>query len=81
MTIFDETEVNLVSFRRTIYLAIQSRCVHRLSQSVSRSLTHWLTHGVLLVFSLDFEECAHKLIRMEFPDSQTVSSHTHCWVS
>ncbi|CAL8265766.1 unnamed protein product [Lota lota] len=45
MTIFDETEVNLVSFRRTIYLAIQS--------------------------SLDFEECAHKLIRMEFPDSQT----------
>uniref|UniRef100_A0A8C5D255 Pre-mRNA-splicing factor CWC22 homolog n=1 Tax=Gadus morhua TaxID=8049 RepID=A0A8C5D255_GADMO len=42
-----------------------------LSQSVSRSLTHWLTHGVLLVFSLDFEECAHKLIRMEFPDSQT----------
>ncbi|XP_069472187.1 pre-mRNA-splicing factor CWC22 homolog isoform X2 [Ambystoma mexicanum] len=45
VTIFDKTEVNLVAFRRTIYLAIQS--------------------------SLDFEECAHKLIRMEFPDSQT----------
>ncbi|KAM4626157.1 pre-mRNA-splicing factor CWC22 homolog [Discoglossus pictus] len=45
MTIHDKTEVNLVSFRRTIYLAIQS--------------------------SLDFEECAHKLIKMDFPDSQT----------
>ncbi|XP_054471582.1 pre-mRNA-splicing factor CWC22 homolog isoform X2 [Anoplopoma fimbria] len=45
VTIFDQTEVNLVAFRRTIYLAIQS--------------------------SLDFEECAHKLIKMEFPDSQT----------
>ncbi|XP_075036607.1 pre-mRNA-splicing factor CWC22 homolog [Mixophyes fleayi] len=45
MTIHDKTEINLVSFRRTIYLAIQS--------------------------SLDFEECAHKLIKMDFPDSQT----------
>ncbi|KAF4086621.1 hypothetical protein AMELA_G00085640 [Ameiurus melas] len=45
VTIFDKTEVNLVSFRRTIYLAIQS--------------------------SLDFEECAHKLIKMDFPESQT----------
>lgn len=45
VTIFDQTEVNLVAFRRTIYLAIQS--------------------------SLDFEECAHKLIKMDFPDSQT----------
>ncbi|XP_075465036.1 pre-mRNA-splicing factor CWC22 homolog isoform X2 [Ascaphus truei] len=45
VTIHDKTEVNLVSFRRTIYLAIQS--------------------------SLDFEECAHKLIKMEFPSTQT----------
>lgn len=45
ITIHDQTEINLVSFRRTIYLAIQS--------------------------SLDFEECAHKLIKMDFPDSQT----------
>uniref|UniRef100_A0A8C5PA59 Pre-mRNA-splicing factor CWC22 homolog n=1 Tax=Leptobrachium leishanense TaxID=445787 RepID=A0A8C5PA59_9ANUR len=45
MTIHDKTEINLVAFRRTIYLAIQS--------------------------SLDFEECAHKLIKMDFPDSQT----------
>ncbi|XP_054643951.1 pre-mRNA-splicing factor CWC22 homolog [Dunckerocampus dactyliophorus] len=45
VTIFDQTEVNLVAFRRTIYLVIQS--------------------------SLDFEECAHKLIKMDFPDSQT----------
>uniref|UniRef100_A0A8C9WVG9 Pre-mRNA-splicing factor CWC22 homolog n=1 Tax=Sander lucioperca TaxID=283035 RepID=A0A8C9WVG9_SANLU len=45
VTIFDQTEVNLVAFRRTIYLAIQS--------------------------SLDYEECAHKLIKMDFPDSQT----------
>ncbi|KAG8432503.1 hypothetical protein GDO86_016954 [Hymenochirus boettgeri] len=45
MTIHDRTENNLVSFRRTIYLAIQS--------------------------SLDFEECAHKLIKMDFPSSQT----------
>ncbi|KAF3843300.1 hypothetical protein F7725_002149 [Dissostichus mawsoni] len=43
--IYDQTEINLVAFRRTIYLAIQS--------------------------SLDFEECAHKLIKMDFPDSQT----------
>ena len=28
MTIFDQTEVNLVAFRRTIYLAIQSRYTH-----------------------------------------------------
>uniref|UniRef100_A0A8C3S887 Pre-mRNA-splicing factor CWC22 homolog n=1 Tax=Chelydra serpentina TaxID=8475 RepID=A0A8C3S887_CHESE len=47
VTIHDQTEINLVSFRRTIYLAIQS--------------------------SLDFEECAHKLLKMDFPDSQTVS--------
>uniref|UniRef100_A0A8C0WV16 Pre-mRNA-splicing factor CWC22 homolog n=1 Tax=Castor canadensis TaxID=51338 RepID=A0A8C0WV16_CASCN len=39
VTIHDKTEINLVSFRRTIYLAIQS--------------------------SLDFEECAHKLLKME----------------
>ncbi|XP_068185534.1 pre-mRNA-splicing factor CWC22 homolog isoform X2 [Antennarius striatus] len=45
VTIFDQTEVNLVAFRRTIYLAIQS--------------------------SLDYEECAHKLIKMDFPESQT----------
>eukprot|EP00079_Xenopus_tropicalis_P008723 XP_002932080.2 PREDICTED: pre-mRNA-splicing factor CWC22 homolog isoform X1 [Xenopus tropicalis] len=45
MTIHDKTEINLVAFRRTIYLAIQS--------------------------SLDFEECAHKLIKMDFPESQT----------
>ncbi|XP_055966125.1 pre-mRNA-splicing factor CWC22 homolog [Sorex fumeus] len=45
LTIHDKTEINLVSFRRTIYLAIQS--------------------------SLDFEECAHKLLKMEFPESQT----------
>ncbi|XP_036109976.1 pre-mRNA-splicing factor CWC22 homolog isoform X2 [Molossus molossus] len=45
VTIHDKTEINLVSFRRTIYLAIQS--------------------------SLDFEECAHKLLKMEFPESQT----------
>ncbi|XP_044530719.1 pre-mRNA-splicing factor CWC22 homolog [Gracilinanus agilis] len=44
VTLLDKTETNLVSFRRTIYLAIQS--------------------------SLDFEECAHKLLKMEFPDSQ-----------
>lgn len=46
VTIHDKTEINLVSFRRTIYLAIQS--------------------------SLDFEECAHKLLKMEFAESQTV---------
>uniref|UniRef100_A0A4W3J131 Pre-mRNA-splicing factor CWC22 homolog n=1 Tax=Callorhinchus milii TaxID=7868 RepID=A0A4W3J131_CALMI len=45
LIIIDKTEVNLVSFRRTIYLAIQS--------------------------SLDFEECAHKLLKMEFPESET----------
>ncbi|KAM5280191.1 pre-mRNA-splicing factor CWC22 homolog [Ctenodactylus gundi] len=45
VTIHDKTEINLVSFRRTIYLGIQS--------------------------SLDFEECAHKLLKMEFPESQT----------
>ncbi|XP_061041471.1 pre-mRNA-splicing factor CWC22 homolog [Eubalaena glacialis] len=45
VTIHDKTEINLVSFRRTIYLAIQS--------------------------SLDFEECAHKLLKMEFPEGQT----------
>ncbi|XP_057684776.1 pre-mRNA-splicing factor CWC22 homolog, partial [Corythoichthys intestinalis] len=45
VTILDQTEVNLVAFRRTIYLVIQS--------------------------SLDFEECAHKLIKMDFPESQT----------
>ncbi|XP_056670785.1 pre-mRNA-splicing factor CWC22 homolog [Monodelphis domestica] len=42
--VLDKTEINVVSFRRAIYLAIQS--------------------------SLDFEECAHKLLKMEFPDSQ-----------
>ena len=45
VTTHDKTEINLVSFRRTIYLAIQS--------------------------SLDFEECAHKLLKMESAESQT----------
>ncbi|KAK5600222.1 pre-mRNA-splicing factor cwc22 [Crenichthys baileyi] len=53
VTIFDKTEVNLVAFRRTIYLAIQS--------------------------SLDFEECAHKLIKMDFPDSQTGGDGNNSW--
>nr|XP_034350624.1 pre-mRNA-splicing factor CWC22 homolog [Arvicanthis niloticus] len=44
VTVHDQTEINLVSFRRTIYLAIQS--------------------------SLDFEECAHKLLKMESAESQ-----------
>ena len=37
--IIDQTETNMVAFRRTVYLTIQS--------------------------SLDFEECAHKLLKME----------------
>lgn len=43
--IFDNTETNLISLRRTIYLTIQS--------------------------SLDFEECAHKLLKLEFLPEQT----------
>lgn len=31
---------------------------------------------VLCFSSLDFEECAHKLIKMDFPESQTVSPQT-----
>ena len=42
--IIDQTETNLVSLRRTIYLTIQS--------------------------SLDFQECAHKLLKMELKKSQ-----------
>ena len=45
VTIQDQTEINLVSFLRTINLAIQS--------------------------SLDFEECAHKLLKIEFVESPT----------
>ena len=44
--IIDETETNLVSLRRTIYLTIQS--------------------------SLDFQECAHKLLKMNIKESQKV---------
>ncbi len=44
--IVDETETNLVSLRRTIYLTIQS--------------------------SLDFQECAHKLLKMSIKESQRV---------
>ncbi|XP_022245258.1 pre-mRNA-splicing factor CWC22 homolog, partial [Limulus polyphemus] len=44
--IVDNTETNLISLRRTIYLSIQS--------------------------SLDFEECAHKLLKLEFKPGQIV---------
>lgn len=44
--IVDETETNLVSLRRTIYLTIQS--------------------------SLDFQECAHKLLKMNIKDNQRI---------
>lgn len=44
--IVDETETNLVSLRRTIYLTIQS--------------------------SLDFQECAHKLLKMNIKESQQI---------
>lgn len=44
MMIIDNTETNLVAFRKTIYLTIQS--------------------------SLDFEECAHKLLKMEIKPGQ-----------
>lgn len=44
--IVDETETNLVSLRRTIYLTIQS--------------------------SLDFQECAHKLLRMNIKENQRI---------
>ncbi len=40
----DETETNLVAFRRTIYLTINS--------------------------SLDYEECAHKLLKMQMKPGQ-----------
>lgn len=42
--IIDETETNLVTLRRTIYLTIQS--------------------------SLDFQECAHKLVKMNIKKNQ-----------
>ncbi|XP_028132382.1 pre-mRNA-splicing factor CWC22 homolog [Diabrotica virgifera virgifera] len=45
-TIIDNTETNLISLRRTIYLTIQS--------------------------SLDFEECAHKLLKMELKPGQEI---------
>ena len=45
--IVDMTEANLVAFRRTVYLTIQS--------------------------SLDFEECAHKLLRMNIKPGWEVS--------
>lgn len=45
-TIVDNTETNLVSLRRVIYLTIQS--------------------------SLDFEECAHKLMKLEMKPGQIV---------
>ncbi|XP_023244346.1 pre-mRNA-splicing factor CWC22 homolog [Centruroides sculpturatus] len=45
-TIIDNTETNLVSLRRTIYLVIQS--------------------------SLDFEECAHKLLKLELQPGHIV---------
>ena len=45
--ILDMTETNLVAFRRTVYLTIQS--------------------------SLDFEECAHKLLRMDIKPGWEVS--------
>ena len=45
--ILDMTEANLVAFRRTVYLTIQS--------------------------SLDFEECAHKLLRMNIKPGWEVS--------
>ncbi|XP_018333282.1 pre-mRNA-splicing factor CWC22 homolog [Agrilus planipennis] len=44
--IIDNTETNLVTLRRTIYLTIQS--------------------------SLDFEECAHKLMKMELKPGQEI---------
>ncbi|XP_014280762.2 pre-mRNA-splicing factor CWC22 homolog [Halyomorpha halys] len=44
VTIVDNTETNLISLRKTIYLTIQS--------------------------SLDFEECAHKLLKMEIKPGQ-----------
>ena len=42
----DETETNLVSFRKTIYLTIQS--------------------------SLDYQECAHKLLKMQIKPGQEI---------
>lgn len=45
-TIIDNTETNLITLRRTIYLTIQS--------------------------SLDFEECAHKLMKMELKPGQEI---------
>lgn len=43
-TIIDNTETNLINFRKTIYLTIQS--------------------------SLDFEECAHKLLKLDIKPQQ-----------
>lgn len=42
----DETETNMIAFRRTVYLTLNS--------------------------SLDFEECAHKLLRMKMKPGQEV---------
>lgn len=48
-TIIDSTEQNLVAFRRTVYLIIQS--------------------------SLDFQEAAHKLMKLDLKSGQDVNFH------
>lgn len=42
-----------------------------LSLFISFLFIKWIL--LLSIVSLDFEECAHKLIKMDFPESQTVS--------
>lgn len=53
VTIFDKTEVNLVAFRRTIYLAIQSRYrqIHTVTLDV-QSLSDHDSHMIVAVPSI-----------------------------
>ena len=67
VTIEDMTETNLLALRRTVYLTIMSRyvccCCHGLV------LLEMITCSL---FSLDFEECAHKILKMNIKPGQEV---------
>ena len=67
MKIIDKTQANLLSLRRTIYQTIMSRCDN-----------DWLVvvcciiGNIFVFFSLDFEECAHKVMKMSIKPGQEV---------
>lgn len=82
VTIFDKTEVNLVAFRRTIYLAIQSRYTH----TTSYFFNSWALNIFLQILftwihvnsTTEYKDKANFFFFFFFYENKVIILHKYC---